>query len=92
MKKLLLLLLIVGCDNSTESEHTHNGVCVYKAEVGLTNQNFYYCYGDIYDEEGCMENKFETENACGDYCLVMWFPTIDCVEFCSQTELDCTIF
>ena len=27
MKKLLLLLLIVGCDNSTESDHTCNNIC-----------------------------------------------------------------
>ena len=86
MKKLLLIIvLIVGCDNPTadsthDTDHTHEGVCTVR-HGWPTN----YCYPD-WSELGCLrEESFQLADQS---LTTVAFFYMSCEEFCDIPDYD----
>ena len=87
MKKLLLLaLLIIGCNTSTD--HTHAGSCIYKYDEPSLNSFYYTCFSTD-QETDCMDKIVTFNDESNE--AVEWFSNITCEEFCAQSTLDCNI-
>ena len=72
MKKLLIiLLLIVGCDNFFQDE----GICVLK----YTETNLYKCYPDT-PESQCIADSNNNDSIIIRY----WGESYDCDEYCNN--------
>ena len=91
MKRLILILIVaglfMGCDIAP-TEHTHDGICIYKYHEPSLN-SFYYTCLSTYQETDCMDKivTFNDENNEA----VEWFSNITCEEFCAQKTTDCNI-
>ena len=71
IRRLIILLLIVGCDNFFQDE----GICVLK----YTETNLYKCYPDT-PEAQCKSDAEMSETIM----LRYWGESSDCNEFCNS--------
>ena len=71
MKRLIILLLIVGCDNFFQDE----GICVLK----YTETNLYKCYPDT-PESQCIADSDNNDSIIIRY----WGESYDCDEYCNN--------
>ena len=71
IRKLIILLLIVGCDNFFQDE----GICVLK----YTGTDLYKCYSDT-SESQCNADSDNNEFIN----IVYWGKNYNCDEFCSE--------
>ena len=71
IKSLIILLLIVGCDNFFQDE----GICVLK----YTETNLYKCYPDT-PESQCIADSDNNDSIIIRY----WGENYDCNEFCNS--------
>ena len=71
IRRLIILLLIVGCDNFFQDE----GICVLK----YTETNLYKCYPDT-PESQCIA---DSDN--NDFIIIRyWGESYDCDEYCNN--------
>ena len=87
IRRLTILLLIVGCDNSTEPND--GGICAYeRSSVGEAVR----CY-TTWNEYKCVK---ENNDAINDLNTYHWFESLTCEEYCQQAEdagrEECTIY
>ena len=71
LRRLIILLLIVGCDNFFQDE----GICVLK----YTETNLYKCYPDT-PESQCIADSDNNDSIIIRY----WGENYDCNEFCAE--------
>ena len=71
IRRLIILLLIVGCDNFFQDE----GICVLK----YTGTNLYKCYPDT-TESQCIGDSDNNDSIIIRY----WGENYDCNEFCNS--------
>ena len=71
IRGLIILLLIVGCDNFFQDE----GICVLK----YTETNLYKCYPDT-PESQCIADSDNNDSIIIRY----WGENYDCNEFCAE--------
>ena len=74
MKKLLIIALILwGCEDAP-TEHTHDGICIYKYHEPSLN-SFYYTCLSTYQETDCMDKivAFNDENNEAVECSTDYF-------------------
>ena len=71
IRRLIILLLIVGCDNFFQDE----GICVLK----YTETNLHICYPDL-SESQCNDDVNNNES----FILIYWGQNYDCNEFCNS--------
>ena len=71
IRRLIILLLIVGCDNFFQDE----GICVLK----YTETNLYKCYPDT-PESQCISDSDNNDSIIIRY----WGESYDCDEYCNN--------
>ena len=71
IRRLIILLLIVGCDNFFQDE----GICVLK----YTETNLYKCYPDT-PESQCIADSDNNDSIIIRY----WGESYDCDEYCNN--------
>ena len=71
IRRLIILLLIVGCDNFFQDE----GICVLK----YTETNLYKCYPDT-PESQCIADANNNDSIIIRY----WGESYDCDEYCNN--------
>ena len=71
IRRLIILLLIVGCDNFFQDE----GICVLK----YTETNLYKCYPDT-PESQCIADADNNDSIIIRY----WGESYDCDEYCNN--------
>ena len=71
IRRLIILLLIVGCDNFFQDE----GICVLK----YTETNLYKCYPDT-PKSQCIADSDNNDSIIIRY----WGENYDCNEFCNS--------
>ena len=108
MKKLLLILMVWGCDyaptkHTHDTEHEHDdeseGICVgvgnyFNADAWCYNKDAYHEHHDV------IVNEYECHGIIGHTYGSEWYETLTCEEWCEQykvslsneTVFECTIY
>ena len=84
IRRLIILLLIVGCGTEPEENshlHISDGVCVKVSSSGYTCYSNHLVGGNVqWTEKDCVEKDLEFSH--DDSILYKWF-TMTCHDFCS---------
>jgi len=78
IRRLIILLLIVGCEDTTAPEDSLGNCVLYDSYfTGVKIVTWFYCYEDIYTKKECMDKAdtsdknysiYLNSSSCSDYC------------------------
>ena len=91
IRRLIILLLIVGCGDDAPTEQSTYTSCVKSATTD-DGMLYFVCYSQWVQTECAYVKQDEEHNENSENNndqTWMWFSDISCSEFCNQTEHPC---